>query len=284
MDKEETKEYYKQYYQKNKGKKLNYQKQYRIENLEKIKEDQKQYRIENLKEIKEYKKQYCLDNKESINKKRNQWRKDNPKKYYESNKKYREKNKEKIREYQKQWDRNNSEKLNEKSRKRRKDNPEYIKNYYEKNKEYILMKTKKYNRDNQEKIKEYMKQYISLKRKTDIRFNLNNRINREMHKILKKNKIGRRWETLTGYSVSDLIKRLKKTMPNGYNWKDFLEGKLHIDHILPKRLFQFKNPEEKEFKQCWSLYNLRLLPAKENLIKHDNITNPILLGLLLNLK
>ena len=70
-------------------------------------------------------------------------------------------------------------------------------------------------------------------------------------------------------------------MPKGYCWQDCLEGKLHIDHIIPIKAFIFNKPEDEEFKQCWSLHNLRLLPAEENLSKSDNITNPVLLKLLL---
>jgi hypothetical protein len=91
------------------------------------------------------------------------------------------------------------------------------------------------------------------------------------------------WEDLVGYTLENLIKHLKKTMPKGYTWQDYLKGELHIDHIIPIRAFMFKSPKDKEFKQCWDLENLRLLPAKENEIKRDKITNPILLNLLINL-
>jgi len=100
----------------------------------------------------------------------------------------------------------------------------------------------------------------------------------------KKQSISKTWELLVGYTIKELKERLQKTMPTGYAWQEFLNGKLHIDHVLPVRLFEFKTSEDNEFRQCWSLFNLRLLPAKENLRKSDKITNPILLWLLLNLK
>ena len=114
-----------------------------------------------------------------------------------------------------------------------------------------------------------------------LKYRVNSNIHKAIWKSLKGNKMGRRWESLVNYTLNDLKKRLNKTMPEDNTWNDFMEGNLHIDHILPIKLFQFKTPEDKEFKQCWSLYNLRLLPAKENLSKNANITNPILLGLLL---
>jgi len=129
--------------------------------------------------------------------------------------------------------------------------------------------------------KENHKQYMNMKRKTDLKYNLNCKISRGIYKALRGNKAGRHWETIVGYTINNLIKYLRKTMPKGYCWQDYLKGKLHIDHIIPIRAFVFNKPEDEEFKQCWSLCNIRLLSIKENLIKHDSINNPILLGLLL---
>ena len=91
---------------------------------------------------------------------------------------------------------------------------------------------------------------------------------------LKGNKAGRHWETLVGYTVKDLMRRLKKTMPKGYNWNDYLEGKLHIDHKIPKSVFNFTKPEHIDFKRCWALKNLQLLSAKENLRKNNHLSKP----------
>ena len=89
--------------------------------------------------------------------------------------------------------------------------------------------------------------------------------------IRKGSKNGRCWETLVGYTVDQLIKRLKKTLPKGYIWQDYLDGKLHIDHKIPISVFNFETPENIDFKKCWALKNLQLLPVKENLSKHNKI-------------
>jgi 5-methylcytosine-specific restriction endonuclease McrA len=91
---------------------------------------------------------------------------------------------------------------------------------------------------------------------------------------LKGNKAGRRWETLVGYTLNDSMKHLKKTMPEGYCWQDFLQGELHIDHKVPKSVFNYTKPEHIDFKRAWASSNLQLLPAKENLIKHNKLTRP----------
>jgi len=98
---------------------------------------------------------------------------------------------------------------------------------------------------------------------------------------LKGNKAGKHWENLVGYTLKDLVKHLKKTMPKGYNWKDVLNGKLHIDHIIPKSVFNFTKPRHIDFQNCWALSNLQLLPARENMLKHDKLTKPFQPALML---
>ncbi|MBA7582514.1 hypothetical protein ES708_24444 [subsurface metagenome] len=92
--------------------------------------------------------------------------------------------------------------------------------------------------------------------------------------FLKVSKNGKGWETLVGYTTNDLKKRLRKTMPKGYTWQDFLSGKLHIDHIIPIAVFNFTKVEHIDFKRCWALSNLQLLPGKENMVKGDKMDKP----------
>ena len=117
-------------------------------------------------------------------------------------------------------------------------------------------------------------EYYRNKRKTDLKFNLNQKISRGMKRTLKNGKNGKHWEDLVGYTMNDLIKRLKKTVPGGYNWDDFLQGKLHIDHKIPVIAFNFIKSEHPDFKRCWALSNLQLLSAKENRVKHDKLLKP----------
>ena len=133
---------------------------------------------------------------------------------------------------------------------------------------------KRYYIDHRKELLEQHKQWAKNKSKTDFRFNLNHRMRRDITKSLKGNKKGRNWETLVDYTLKDLIKRLKKTMPEGYTWNDYLDGKLHIDHKIPISVFNFTKPEHTDFKRCWALENLRLLPAKENLGKSNKLEKP----------
>jgi len=206
----------------------------------------KQYYIEHKKEIKEKSRQYYLDNKE------------------------------KIKEYSKQH-----------GKQYRQDHPEYYKQYYFVHKEELKEYKKQYHIDHKEKhnkdMKKYMKEQnhkenrnknMSNRRKTDLKYNLNMRMRSLTNKTLKKNKGGRSWKDLVGYTCDDLIKRLKKTMPEGYTWQDVLDGKLHIDHIIPVSVHNYTQPEHTDFKRCWNLKNLQLLPAKENMKKNNKLYKP----------
>jgi hypothetical protein len=44
---------------------------------------------------------------------------------------------------------------------------------------------------------------------------------------------------------------------------------IHIDHIIPVKLYDFENIEE--IKKCWNPKNLRLIPGIENIKKSDNL-------------
>ena len=115
------------------------------------------------------------------------------------------------------------------------------------------------------------------------KYKLSSRMSCNMRNSLKqKSKAGRHWETLVDFSLEQLEKRLRRTMPNGYTWQDFIDGKLHIDHKIPIAVFNYQTPDDLDFKKCWTLKNLQLLPAKENLIKSAKIDKPFQPSLLLS--
>lgn len=171
------------------------------------------------------------------------------------------KNKEDKEIYNKQYYRDNKEKLKEQKRQN-----------YKKNREKENERSRQYRIKNREKLNEYSRLWKNKNYKIDLKFNLNYKMGRAIRKSLKGNKQGRHWEELVGYTLKDLIKRLKKTIPKDYNWQGYLNGDLHIDHIIPIDVFNYTKPEHPDFKRCWTLNNLRLLPAKENLIKGKKLT------------
>ena len=164
-------------------------------------------------------------------------------------------------------------------------NPErklkYMTQYRINNKEKVKESQKKWRDKNEDYYRKYHREKQRERHSISLKCNLNHKISISIYHSLKGNKAGRHWEILIGYTLKKLIYYLKQTIPTNYTWQDYLQGKLHIDHIIPIRAFVFNKPEDEEFKQCWSLCNLRLLPKYENISKSDSINNPILLGLLL---
>jgi len=55
------------------------------------------------------------------------------------------------------------------------------------------------------------------------------------------------------------------------SWERLMAGEIHIDHIIPKSVFNFSDPKHADFKKCWSLKNLRPMWAVENLKKHNKL-------------
>jgi len=199
------------------------------------------------------------------------------------------KNKEDKKQYQKEWRLRNKEyrkqyRINNKER-IKEYMKEYMKEWRLKNKENMKQYHKQYQLENKEKLKKYKKQwqidnreyynqYHNKRYKTNLKYNLNIRMSRAIRESLKGNKAGRHWENLVGYSVNDLEEHLQKKMPPHYNWQDYLEGKLHLDHIIPISAHNFDNSNQIDFLNCWALKNLQLLPAEENISKNDKLYKP----------
>jgi len=158
------------------------------------------------------------------------------------------------------------------------------KTYYLGHKHEVCAKTRKYQKDNPGKVAAQKRRYVknnpwilayraawanNPKRKLARR--ISNGINRSLRYGGGK---GGHWEDIVGYSLRQLSARLRKTMPDGYSWNDFLSGDLHIDHIIPLAVFNFRTPKDLDFHRAWALSNLQLLPAKKNLQKSNKIDRP----------
>ena len=162
---------------------------------------------------------------------------------------------------------------------------QYNKEYRKKYKEIIKELKGEWYQNNKEKIKEHTGEYGKLhkkernehrkkKRKTDLKYKLNADISGAINHSLKGNKNGLHWEKPVGYTLDDLMGHLKKTIPIEMTWRDYLDGKLHIDHIVPIYAFNFDSYNDLDFKRCWALENLQLLKKIENLRKGRRIDKP----------
>lgn len=150
----------------------------------------------------------------------------------------------------------------------------YQREYGKKNKEQRSRYNKEWREKNKGAFLQTRRRYENNRYKTDVKFALSRNFARKIRDSLRGNKKGRHWEDIVGYTIEQFKRHLKKTMPDGYVWKDYFSGKLHIDHIIPIAAYDYKDFTDENFKRCWSLSNLRLLPAKENHAKNAKIIKP----------
>lgn len=85
-----------------------------------------------------------------------------------------------------------------------------------------------------------------------------------------KDKRQRSWEELVGYSLADLMTHIERQFTRGMTWANHGkgDGKWHVDHILPMKMFSFESADDPDFKTCWALTNLRPMWGKDNISKH----------------
>lgn len=106
-------------------------------------------------------------------------------------------------------------------------------------------------------------------------FKLNAYISTAIGSSLKGSKGGRRWQSLVGYTLSDLANHIEKQFSSGMTWdnRGTGPGRWHIDHIVPKSTFHFDSAECPEFRACWALSNLRPFWSQDNLSKSSKRTH-----------
>ena len=106
------------------------------------------------------------------------------------------------------------------------------------------------------------------KQKHDLRLNnpmfrLNESISANLYHALKSSKLENHWEILVGYTLKQLKEHLESQFDENMTWDNYGEY-WEIDHIIPINTFNFISYEDKEFKICWSLINLRPLEKIAN--------------------
>lgn len=102
---------------------------------------------------------------------------------------------------------------------------------------------------------------------------LNFNFSRRIRQSLASDKNGATWESVVGYTLTDLKTRLESGFDNKMSWSNY-GVYWHIDHIKPIDSFKINGVESDDFKECWSLSNLRALHWLENIRKGNKIEAP----------
>lgn len=182
-----------------------------------------------------------------------------------------------------EWRLNNREVLLASKRARYRANRErelaYAKQYRAENRDKVLAANKRWKENNPEKVKgdwdkwyaEHGKEWGAARRSVP-RNRIDCSMSRGIYGAIRDKKAGRRWETLVGYSLDQLMAHLEKRFTPGMTWENYGNGGWHIDHIIPKAVFNYTAPEHEDFKRCWALKNLQPLWEPDNLSKHAKLT------------
>jgi D-sedoheptulose 7-phosphate isomerase len=202
-------------------------------------------------------------------------------------KEYRINNKEKERLQKKEYAKNNIDKLKNRSKIYYINNKEKIDNknraYYYDNKDIINNKNREYYKNNKELTNAYQRKRL----KTDPNFKLRKRVSHSIWQFLKLNGGSKENKSILNYlpyTIDELKQHLELLFDPWMNWNNYGPYKVkewddnnestwkwQIDHIIPQSEFKFSSMEEKEFKECWALSNLRPLSSKNNNCKSNKM-------------
>lgn len=229
-----------------------------------------------------------------------------------SRKKYYENNKEKYSEYQKQ----HRKELNDYRKEWGEKNPDKVKSYYLKQQSDPIKRAKKNQKTlekyhenleesrqkNKEKARRLRKQDPQAERRRTDKWKKNNReqflkaqrknnnyryYNDEVYRIKKSlrsaiRRAGRgvkvKGDTLIllGCSVDEFIQYLKKTLPENATWENYMNGDLHIDHIIPLSYYDLTILEQRKI--AFKFDNHQLLWGSDNLEKSDIMPDGVTRG------
>ncbi|WP_164903166.1 hypothetical protein [Rhizobium leguminosarum] len=120
--------------------------------------------------------------------------------------------------------------------------------------------------------KEYRRQYEGRRRREDPAFRIKQSISRAISSSLKSGKGGRRSFDILGYSRVELMESLERKFLPGMSWENY--GEWHIDHIIPLAAHNITSVDDIDFRQAWSLGNLRPLWAIDNMKKGAKLSKP----------
>lgn len=129
-------------------------------------------------------------------------------------------------------------------------------------KKYYWEHLEKYKAYEQTEARKQSRKLQDMKRSKNVFYRINKAFAQGMRHSLKSNKAGQHWEDLIPYTLQQVREHLESQFTPSMSWDNY-GTYWEIDHIIPQNLFNIQSPEDKEFKICWSLANLR--PLKKSL-------------------
>ena len=248
--------------------------------LNRLKLYNKTYRLKNKERISLKRKEYYLANKEKIKKKRKDY-------YYNKTKNTETQKRREILEYKRKLMIKGLKQCQKCFKiKKLEDFYKSKRNVKSGNKTIIRGRcipcfaesTKKWKLHNRERVNENArKNYHKNNRVLDFKNDLNgiktiNYLRKRLGDVIKKNNFNKkknRTLEYVGCNKEQLLEHLYSTIPKDATWQDFLNGKLHIDHIIPFNYYikECGGLNEENIYKVMNYKNLQFLWAKDNLMK-----------------
>jgi hypothetical protein len=190
-----------------------------------------------------------------------QWYKNNPEKVKETRQLYYAEHKQEIADKASLWVKNNKGKRFIIHRK-----------WYEANKDEKKVKDHLRYVEKKEHIMELCRLNRKRRISEDPKYKLSLSMSRSINNSIHHGKNKRKWEALVGYTKEELTTHLEKQFKKDMTWENY--GEWHIDHIIPRSVFNYTLPDDLDFKRCWSLKNLRPMWADDNIRKGAKLCKP----------
>ncbi len=151
----------------------------------------------------------------------------------------------------------------------------------EEKKSKIAASNKSYRERNKDKIKEKRKAYQLSGRATEVAkawqarkmvntdFRIKKNLRSRIYVALKRGIKSESTMKLLGCSIEYFKSYFESLFTEGMSWEKYLEGGIHIDHIIPCKNFDLTKPEEQ--KKCFHYTNLQPLFELDNLRKGTSL-------------
>lgn len=170
--------------------------------------------------------------------------------------KYKDKNKDKINEYHRKY--YNTEEWKE-----------FQKNYYQENKDKWAIDTP------EKKAKKALRNSLYLKKRMneDPIFRVQKRLRTRIKNAIRgKGCKSKKTVDLLGCSLIEAVDHIKSLLNGEMTWEAVVDGRIHIDHVVPCSSFDLSKEEEQ--RRCFHYKNLQPLWAIDNLKKGNKSATP----------
>lgn len=112
---------------------------------------------------------------------------------------------------------------------------------------------------------------LAIRFKTDLRFRIEATLRSRIRKVLKRQNAMRagKLPTLLGCSLAEFKSYIASLFTEGMTWEKLMSGEIHIDHKVPCRAFDLRDPEQQA--RCFHFSNHQPLWWPDNLAKADKM-------------